>query len=67
MMGMSVMAAAPPSPRRVSDPAVSDPAVSDPAVSDPARDATLRSNCFLNRSRAIWSIPKVAYSLRTMS
>ena len=51
------MAAAPPSPAR--------PARSA-ADSGPA-PATLRSSCFLNRSRAIWSMPKVAYSFRMMS
>ena len=56
MIGIRVMAAAPPSPAR------SARSSADSLVPD-----ALRSSCFLNRSRAIWSMPKVAYSLRMMS
>ena len=56
MIGIRVMAAAPPSPAR----SARSSAVS--LVPD-----TLRSSCFLKRSRAIWSMPNVAYILRMMS
>jgi hypothetical protein len=49
MIGIRVMAAAPPSPAR------SARSSADSVVPD-----ALRSSCFLKRSRAIWSMPKAA-------
>ncbi len=56
MIGIRVIAADPPSPVRSARSAFGAPV-----------PAALRSSWTLKRSRAIWSIPKVAYILRMMS